>query len=477
MDAVDEARAAVDAWHLGQTSTRYETGGRGVGTVSTGVGDHGGVSYGSYQFATNTGGVREYLDQSRYGPQFAGLEPATEDFNAKWKQLAKDDPGFATDQHDFIEKKYYTVQQEALGERGIDLGDRGKAVQDALWSTSVQYRNLTPGIFEKGLEQAFGKDFKLSELKDEQIVAAVQDYKIANVQTLFKSSPKLWDSLTRRAESEKGSLVTLARREDIVTHPEQYKGKRYQEIYGEPPAQSGARVARDPMTDGMLVQGEKGDAVKALQEKLAGLGFNGADGKSLSPDRDFGRNTRAAVEEFQRQNGLEVDGKAGRHTLAALDAAVKAKGQDTDAPGHAASQSPATAKAATLADAAHPDHPRYEQATEKLEGLEAQRAQAGLSPLFANRQELENAAGQVAFESKVSGMKQIDAIVARPDGAGVFAVQGTPGDPAAQRVYVDRAQAVGQNVEGSTRQVDDLNRQFGVEQAQPAQVQSQGVSR
>jgi len=245
------------------------------------------------------------------------------------------------------------------------------------------------------------------------------------------------------------------------------------------PAQTVARnTTRDPMADGMLVQGEKGDAVKALQEKLAGLGFNGADGKPLSPDRDFGRNTRAAVEEFQRQNGLEVDGKAGRHTLAALDAAVKAKGQDTDAPGQAASQSPAVAMAATtLADAAHPDHPRYEQATEKLEGLEAQRAQAGLSPLFANRQELENAAGQVAFESKVSGMKQIDAIVARPDGAGVFAVQGTPGDPAAQRVYVDRAQAVGQNVEGSTRQVDDLNRQFGLEQAQPAQLQSQGVSR
>lgn len=244
------------------------------------------------------------------------------------------------------------------------------------------------------------------------------------------------------------------------------------------PAQTFARnTTRDPMADGMLVQGEKGDAVKALQEKLAGLGFNGADGRPLNPDRDFGGNTRAAVEEFQRQHGLEVDGKAGRHTLEALDAAVKAKGQEADAPGQAASQSPATAKAATLADAAHPDHPRYEQATGKLEGLEAQRAQAGLSPLFANRQELENAAGQVAFESKVSGMKQIDAIVARPDGAGVFAVQGTPGDPAAQRVYVDRAQAISQNVEGSTRQVDDLNRQFGLEQAQPTQVQSQGVSR
>jgi hypothetical protein len=38
----------VDGWNLGMTSSRYESGGRGAGTVSTGRGDHGGVSYGTY---------------------------------------------------------------------------------------------------------------------------------------------------------------------------------------------------------------------------------------------------------------------------------------------------------------------------------------------------------------------------------------------------------------------------------------------
>jgi hypothetical protein len=114
---------------------------------------------------------------------------------------------------------------------------------------------------------------------------------------------------------------------------------------------------------------------------------------------------------------------------------------------------------------------------DKLQGLEAQRAQAGLAPLFGNERELQNAAGQVAFESKVAGMPQVDAIVARPDGAGVFAVSGALGDPAAQRVYVDRAQAVNQSVEASTRQLGDLNRQFAAEQAPPAQTQAQGMGR
>jgi peptidoglycan hydrolase-like protein with peptidoglycan-binding domain len=247
------------------------------------------------------------------------------------------------------------------------------------------------------------------------------------------------------------------------------------------PAQTVGRSAatRDPLTDGMLVQGEKGEAVKAMQEKLGALGYVGADGKPLVAGSDFGRNTRAAVEQFQRDHGLEVDGKAGRHTFEALDAAVKASGQApaTAAPSSLERASSQAHKPVTLADAGHPDHARYGQAMEKLQGLEAQRVQAGLSPLFGNKRELENAAGQVAFESKVAGMNEVSTIVARRDGAGVFVVNGALGDPAAQRVYVDREQAVRQSVEASTRQLSDFNRQFAAEPAQPIQLQTQGVSR
>src|ERR1044072_9394224 len=45
------------AKELGSLSSKYETSGRGPGTVSTGSGDPGGVSYGSYQIATQTGTV------------------------------------------------------------------------------------------------------------------------------------------------------------------------------------------------------------------------------------------------------------------------------------------------------------------------------------------------------------------------------------------------------------------------------------
>lgn len=88
MDVVTDAKKAMDGWHRGQTSASYETSNRGPGWISSGRGDHGGVSYGTYQFASAVGGVDEYLAGSRYGAQFRGLTPATQAFNDRWKEVA-----------------------------------------------------------------------------------------------------------------------------------------------------------------------------------------------------------------------------------------------------------------------------------------------------------------------------------------------------------------------------------------------------
>ncbi|CAM4240500.1 Peptidoglycan-binding protein [Stenotrophomonas pavanii] len=241
-----------------------------------------------------------------------------------------------------------------------------------------------------------------------------------------------------------------------------------------PEAAQAARSAQQaPMADGVLKQGERGDEVKALQGKLAALGYAGADGKPLHADGVYGKDTVAAVKQFQANNGLDDDGKAGRKTLAQVDApnAVKA-GTPPAAPGRAEPAAPAS-----MRDPGHADHARFGQALDKLQALEQQRAQAGLKPLFANPQEAERAAGQLAFESKVSGMRQIDHVVARPDGTGLFAVQGELGDPAAQRTFVDRQQAVSHSVEASSRQSEALDSQFNprAQEQQQEQVRNRGL--
>lgn len=198
----------MPGWTLGQTSSRYETSGRGPGTVSTGAGDHGGVSYGSYQLSTNESTVQEFLRFNRsIGASFTGLSAGTSVFRDRWHTFAAADPeGFHRAQHDFIQHKFYDVQMQRLQDAGIDLSQRGPAVQDMPWSTSVQFRDRTRSIMQGALD---GKD--LATLSDVDIVSAVQDHKRDHNNTLFRSSPTWWPGLLARAANEKQDLVDLAR--------------------------------------------------------------------------------------------------------------------------------------------------------------------------------------------------------------------------------------------------------------------------
>jgi len=191
--------------------------------------------------------------------------------------------------------------------------------------------------------------------------------------------------------------------------------------------------------------------------------------KPLVADGDFGPGTLEAVKQFQRDHQLTVDGKAGGDTLGALDAATQQRAQ--------AFEQERAAAEPTMASPGHADNPRYQQVVEKLEALEEQRRQGGLSPLFNDRNQLENAAGQVAYESKVAGMSQVDTVLARPDNQGVFAVQGQLGDPAMHRTYVDLSQAVNQNLQDSTRQSQALDNELSQRQTQEQMQTQQSMSR
>ncbi|OAX87136.1 carboxypeptidase [Xanthomonas nasturtii] len=211
--------------------------------------------------------------------------------------------------------------------------------------------------------------------------------------------------------------------------------------------------------DGKLEQGERGEQVKQLQGQLAQLGATGRDGKPLHADGDFGGNTKYAVEQFQREHGLQVDGVVGRHTQDALDQ-VLSQHTAKQAEQKVIPAAPVQASSPLLSDSRHPDNAMYNGAVSKLEAL-------GERGGFASRKELEQAAGQIVFESKVSGLHRIDHVVPNKSGDGFFAVQGEMTDPAMQRVFVDRAQAQNQPLEQSSRQVAEES------QRQASQVQAQ----
>lgn len=74
----------------------------------------------------------------------------------------------------------------------------------------------------------------------------------------------------------------------------------------------------------LLKKGAKGEAVKALQERLIELGYGMYLGR-WGADGEFGNGTENAVMAFQDAMGLEVDGEVGPKTWAALDSAPAPK--------------------------------------------------------------------------------------------------------------------------------------------------------
>ncbi|MBQ8382143.1 MAG: peptidoglycan-binding protein, partial [Clostridia bacterium] len=64
-----------------------------------------------------------------------------------------------------------------------------------------------------------------------------------------------------------------------------------------------------------LSKGNKGEEVRALQILLTGRGY---DVGKAGADGEFGADTKTAVEAYQRDHGLSVDGIAGKDTITAL---------------------------------------------------------------------------------------------------------------------------------------------------------------
>ena len=139
-------QALADA--LGALSAKYETGGKGPGTVSTGVGDFGGVSYGSYQMASKMGVPTRFVTQPGFPwlQDFANLVAGTAQFTAVWKRIAAEQPdAFQKAQHAYIKKTHYDLlAAKILSDDNLDVNTRSHALQDVVWSTAVQHGGATP---------------------------------------------------------------------------------------------------------------------------------------------------------------------------------------------------------------------------------------------------------------------------------------------------------------------------------------------
>lgn len=210
-------QALADA--LGTLSAKYETGGRGPGTVSTGVGDPGGVSYGSYQMATKMGTVARFVGQPGFpwAKDFQGLVPGTAQFTAAWKRIAAaqtDD--FQHAQHAYIKATHYDVLcAKVLSENKVDINTRSRAVQDVIWSTAVQHGGATPII---GRALASLNCALTDPTYDKQLICAVYAERgrkkpDGNLAYFSKSSPGVQAGVARRFRDEQTDALAMLAKE------------------------------------------------------------------------------------------------------------------------------------------------------------------------------------------------------------------------------------------------------------------------
>lgn len=198
---------------LGIVSKSEESGKGGVSTVSTGKGDKGGVSYGAHQLSSKTGSMTAYLQSpegAKYANEFQGMRPGSAEFSQKYKEVAaRDGQAFAESQEGYITRTHYAPQERAVSKAtGTDMSKRGRAVQEMLYSTGVQYGP------NSGVVSAALKGKAVANMSDNELIAAVQDYKAATVGRYFSSSSQdVQASIATRAAREKGKLLGIDQQE------------------------------------------------------------------------------------------------------------------------------------------------------------------------------------------------------------------------------------------------------------------------
>ncbi|EGB13948.1 hypothetical protein DND132_0733 [Pseudodesulfovibrio mercurii] len=176
----ETARTDVNAHVPGVLSAGFESGADGAAAV--GYDRVGGTSYGTYQIASKPGTMDEfltYLDGRRpdwadrlreAGPTDTGSTQGA--MPNVWRAIAAEDPaGFNAVQHDFIARRTYDPARTMILERtGLDFDSAPPALQEVLWSTSVQHgptgaANIFNKVIDRFLNKGREDDFNAQLIK------------------------------------------------------------------------------------------------------------------------------------------------------------------------------------------------------------------------------------------------------------------------------------------------------------------------
>lgn len=190
---------------FGKVAAFFESGANPA-AISSGKGDLGGKSYGAFQLSSSQGSVNTFLQKSGFQDQFADLTVGTPEFDKQWETMAQN-PEFVKAQSEYAANGYYKPAVANLKEAGLDLGSRGRAVQEMIMSTSVQYGG--GGVIKVMTGALSGQD--ISNMSDSQIISKISEYKKNTVSSWFSdSSADVQKGVANRIGQEELMLQKIA---------------------------------------------------------------------------------------------------------------------------------------------------------------------------------------------------------------------------------------------------------------------------
>lgn len=192
---------------IGFISAKYESGGNG-GSVSSGSGDAGGVSYGVSQFSSKVGSADKFVSwlkntNPEMASAFKNYKAGTNEFSNAWKQtFSQYGDDFTNVQKQYTYNNYVKPLADLAKQKlGIDY-TRSVPLQELLYSTAIQFGSGNLGL------SALGN--AMMGMSDEEIVNASYDKKLANYKNYFKSSsPAVQEGVKNRFINERQDILQL----------------------------------------------------------------------------------------------------------------------------------------------------------------------------------------------------------------------------------------------------------------------------
>ena len=208
----------VDGDYVGKYVKQFESGSKGSAMISSGKGDYGGVSFGSYQFPTygqaqaSSGSNLAKFWNQYYGSQYSSTPGNNDAFKKDWTTAVEKDPaGFFNNEHKFVADLYYNPFVSKLKSAGVgDPGNNSRGAQDAAWSTAVQLgagKSAVNKFVDAGVNESTDPETYLKKLYEQ---------KISTVPQTFKSSSKnVQQSVADRYKNELNILLPLTKEKGI----------------------------------------------------------------------------------------------------------------------------------------------------------------------------------------------------------------------------------------------------------------------